>query len=193
MTDIDKDKLASDTGALENVREILREPVRDVDRRACTAEQSLAERDARLRLVQPAVGLVGARPRERKRSTAQLAGDPDVVTHARAIAAQGGVLRYLAEDADADGTRSAHRVPADQFGCEPPGKREGIVQSRIGRHRDAVKTFEAMIDKGFQDQDFLVHLNLYREYETLGDMKVSQLHRLIYLQKVDVFLKNKRQ
>jgi predicted Zn-dependent protease len=68
----------------------------------------------------------------------------------------------------------------------------GIVQSRIGRHRDAVKTFQAMIDKGFQDQDFLVHLNLSREYEILGDVKASQLHRLLYLQKVDVFLKNKR-
>jgi tetratricopeptide (TPR) repeat protein len=68
----------------------------------------------------------------------------------------------------------------------------GIVQSRIGRHRDAVKTFQAMIDKGFQDQDFLVHLNLSREYEILGDMKASQLHRLLYLQKYDVFLKNKR-
>ena len=49
-----------------------------------------------------------------------------------------------------------------------------------------------MIDKGFQDQDFLVHLNLSREYEILGDVKASQLHRLLYLQKVDVFLKNKR-
>jgi len=68
----------------------------------------------------------------------------------------------------------------------------GIVQSRLGRHRDAVKTFQAMIDQGFQDPDyFLVHLNLSREYEVLGDMKASQFHRLIYLQKYDAFL-NKR-
>jgi tetratricopeptide (TPR) repeat protein len=67
----------------------------------------------------------------------------------------------------------------------------GIIQSRLGRHPDAIKTFQAMIDHGFQDQDFLVHLNLSREYETLGDKKASQLHRLIYLQKYDAFLKNK--
>ena len=69
----------------------------------------------------------------------------------------------------------------------------GIIQSRLGRHRDAIKTFQAMIDQGFQNQDyFLVHLNLSREYEVLRDMKASQLHRLIYLQKYDAFLKNKR-
>jgi len=68
----------------------------------------------------------------------------------------------------------------------------GIIQSRLGRHRDAIKTFQAMIDQGFQNQDyFLVHLNLSREYEILGDRKASQLHRLIYLQKYDAFLKNK--
>src|SRR5262249_33426076 len=68
----------------------------------------------------------------------------------------------------------------------------GIIQSRLGRHGDAIKTFQAMIDQGFQNQDyFLVHLNLSREYGILGDRKASQLHRLIYLQKYDAFLKNK--
>ncbi|MBI4474660.1 MAG: tetratricopeptide repeat protein, partial [Acidobacteria bacterium] len=68
----------------------------------------------------------------------------------------------------------------------------GIIQSRLGMHRDAIKTFQAMIDQGFENQDyFLVHLNLSREYERLGDTKTSQLHRLIYLQKYDAFLKNK--
>jgi len=69
----------------------------------------------------------------------------------------------------------------------------GIIQSRLGMHRDALKTFQAMIDQGFHDQDyFLVHLNLFREYEILGDTKASQFQRLIYLQKYDAFLKNKR-
>jgi tetratricopeptide (TPR) repeat protein len=69
----------------------------------------------------------------------------------------------------------------------------GIIQSRLGMHRDALKTFQAMIDQGFQDHNyFLVHLNLSREYEILGDMKARQLQRLIYLQKYDAFLKNKR-
>jgi tetratricopeptide (TPR) repeat protein len=68
----------------------------------------------------------------------------------------------------------------------------GIVQSRMGRHRDAIHTFQAMIDQGFQNQDnFLIHLNLSREHEALGDMKAHQLHRLIYLQQYDAFLKNK--
>jgi tetratricopeptide (TPR) repeat protein len=70
----------------------------------------------------------------------------------------------------------------------------GILQSRLGRHRDAIKTFQTIIDHGSPDQsDFLVHLNLSREYEILDDMKTSRLHRLIYLQKYDAFLKNKRQ
>jgi tetratricopeptide (TPR) repeat protein len=68
----------------------------------------------------------------------------------------------------------------------------GIIQSRLGKHRDAVKTFQAMIDQGSMAQDyFLVHLNLSREYEILGDMKSSRVHRLLYLQKYDAFL-NKR-
>jgi tetratricopeptide (TPR) repeat protein len=67
----------------------------------------------------------------------------------------------------------------------------GIIQSKLGMHHDAVKTFQAMIDQGFQDY-FLVQLNLSREYEALGDMKASQLHRLIYLQKYDAFLNRRK-
>ena len=69
----------------------------------------------------------------------------------------------------------------------------GIMQSRLGMHHDALKTFQAMVDQGFQDQNrFLAHLNLSREYEVLGDMKASRLHRLIYLQKYDAFLNKRR-
>jgi tetratricopeptide (TPR) repeat protein len=68
-----------------------------------------------------------------------------------------------------------------------------IIQSLLGRHRDAIKTLQGIIDQGLQNQDyFLVQLNLSREYEILGDTKASQLHRLIYLQNYDAFLKNKR-
>lgn len=67
----------------------------------------------------------------------------------------------------------------------------GILQSRLGMHGDAVKTFEDMIDRGDQDY-FLVHFNLSREYESLGDMKASRLHWLTYLQKYDAFLINTR-
>jgi tetratricopeptide (TPR) repeat protein len=69
----------------------------------------------------------------------------------------------------------------------------GIIQSRLGRQRDAIKTFQAMIDQGYLSQDyFLVHLNLSREYEILGDMKASRLHRLLYLQKYDAFLQKRK-
>ena len=68
----------------------------------------------------------------------------------------------------------------------------GILQSRLRMHGDAIKTFQSMIDQGYQDQtSFLIHLNLSREYEALGDMKGSRIQRLIYLQKYDTFLKNK--
>jgi tetratricopeptide (TPR) repeat protein len=69
----------------------------------------------------------------------------------------------------------------------------GILQSRLGKHQDALKTFQALVDQGFQDQSsFLVHLNLSREYEVLGDIKASRLHRLIYLQKYDAYLNKRR-
>jgi tetratricopeptide (TPR) repeat protein len=67
----------------------------------------------------------------------------------------------------------------------------GIIQSRLGMHQDALKTFQAMSDQGFQDY-FLAHMNLSREYEALGDRKASQLHRLIYLQKFDAFLNRRK-
>jgi tetratricopeptide (TPR) repeat protein len=69
----------------------------------------------------------------------------------------------------------------------------GIIQSRTGNHRDAIKTFEAMIDQGFLGKDyFLVHFNLSREYEIVGDMKASRVHRLLYLQKYDAFLQKRK-
>jgi tetratricopeptide (TPR) repeat protein len=69
----------------------------------------------------------------------------------------------------------------------------GIIQSRLGSHRDAVKTFQAMIQQGFPGSDyFLVYLNLSREYEILGDLKESQRQRLLYLQKYDAFLSKRK-
>ena len=58
----------------------------------------------------------------------------------------------------------------------------GIIQSRLGRHDDAVETFQTMIKLGLGDF-FLVHLNLSREYQVLGNKTLSRRHRLIYLQK----------
>jgi hypothetical protein len=65
----------------------------------------------------------------------------------------------------------------------------GLTQSRLGRHMEAVQTFQTMIGKGLDG--FLVHRNLYLLYEMLGDTRASQHHRVIYLQKYDAVLKLK--
>ena len=67
----------------------------------------------------------------------------------------------------------------------------GVAQSRIGRHTDAINTFQAMIDRGL-GESFLVDFNLSREYEALGDKSKSQRYRVHYLQKLDDSLKRAR-
>ena len=67
----------------------------------------------------------------------------------------------------------------------------GIAQSRVGRHADAIHTFQTMIDRGLGDS-FLVDFNLSLEYEAVGDKSKSQRHRVIYLGKLDASLKKAR-
>jgi tetratricopeptide (TPR) repeat protein len=67
----------------------------------------------------------------------------------------------------------------------------GIAQGRAGRHADAIRTFQAMIDRGLAES-FLVDFNLSREYEALGDRSKSQRHRVNYLRKLDASLKKVR-
>ena len=67
----------------------------------------------------------------------------------------------------------------------------GVALGRIGRHGDAVNTFQGMIDRGLGDS-FLVDFNLSREYEVIGDKSKSQRYRLSYLQKLDASLKKAR-
>jgi len=67
----------------------------------------------------------------------------------------------------------------------------GIAQGRVGRHADAIKTFQTMIDGGLGDS-FLVEFNLSREYEALGDKPNSQRYRVNYLRKLDAALKKAR-
>jgi tetratricopeptide (TPR) repeat protein len=67
----------------------------------------------------------------------------------------------------------------------------GIAQIRVGRHADAVKTLQGMIDRGVGDS-FLVDFNLYRAYEALGDRPNSQRYRVSYLRKLDASLKKLR-
>jgi len=62
----------------------------------------------------------------------------------------------------------------------------GLAQAKLGRHRDAAETFQAMIERGIND--FLIHRNLALQYELLGDSR-SLEQRAIYLQKYDSALK----
>jgi len=122
------------------------------------------------------------------------ANDRDEGVRTRAIPVTLYVAAAELEDGQEEAAIEALRDGIQSYPDSPSLRLNlGIIQSRLGRHRDAIQTFQAMIDQGSPDQsDFLVHLNLAREYEILGDKKTSQLHRLIYLQKYDAFLKNKR-
>jgi tetratricopeptide (TPR) repeat protein len=59
-----------------------------------------------------------------------------------------------------------------------------IAQSKAGRHGEALRTFQTMIDRGFGDH-FLVHRYLAQQYQALADSKASQRHSVTYLQKID--------
>jgi tetratricopeptide (TPR) repeat protein len=59
----------------------------------------------------------------------------------------------------------------------------GLTQSRLQLHREAADTFETMVRLNLDD--FLVHWQLAREYEALGDRENSQMQRVIYLQRYD--------
>jgi tetratricopeptide (TPR) repeat protein len=65
----------------------------------------------------------------------------------------------------------------------------GLIQSRLRLHRQAAETFETMIR--LQMDDFLVHRQLAREYEQLGNREAGQKHRVLYLQRYDAALQTK--
>lgn len=65
----------------------------------------------------------------------------------------------------------------------------GLIQSRLGLHREAVETFEAIVV--LKPDDFLVHRQLSREYEALGNPDAVRQQRMIYLQKYDAALQAK--
>jgi len=67
--------------------------------------------------------------------------------------------------------------------------RLGLIQSRVRLHREAAETFETMIR--LQLDDFLVHRQLAREYEQLGNMEAGQQQRVLYLQRYDAALQKK--
>jgi tetratricopeptide (TPR) repeat protein len=64
----------------------------------------------------------------------------------------------------------------------------GLIQSQLRLHKDAAETFETMVR--LKVDDFLVHRQLAREYDSLGRRQESQLQRVIYLQRYDVALQS---
>jgi tetratricopeptide (TPR) repeat protein len=89
--------------------------------------------------------------------------------------------------------QEAMAVMSDGIGAYPLHARLhlrlGLIQSRIRLHREAAETFETMIR--LRMDDFLVHRQLAREYEQLGNEKGAQQHRALYLQKYDAALQKK--
>ena len=64
----------------------------------------------------------------------------------------------------------------------------GIVQSQLGQHKAAVETFQKLLTRNISD-GFLVSWNLAQEYQHLGDTEASRRHNVVYLQNVDLALR----
>ena len=64
----------------------------------------------------------------------------------------------------------------------------GTAQSKLGQHKAAVETFQKMLAENLSDS-FLVFWHLAQEYRQLGDMDTSLRYRAIYLQNIDVALR----
>jgi len=64
----------------------------------------------------------------------------------------------------------------------------GLIQSQLQLHQDAAQTFETMVQ--LKLDDFLVHRQLAREYEFLGNRESAQQQRVLYLQRYDAALQS---
>jgi tetratricopeptide (TPR) repeat protein len=64
----------------------------------------------------------------------------------------------------------------------------GIVQCKLGQHKAAVETFQKLLTQNISDS-FLVSWHLAQEYQHLGDMEASRRHRVVYLQNIDLALR----
>jgi len=64
----------------------------------------------------------------------------------------------------------------------------GVVRSKLGQHKAAADTFQKMLSLGMDS--FLVSWSLAQEYKTLGDMEASRRHEVVYLQNVDLALRD---
>ena len=64
----------------------------------------------------------------------------------------------------------------------------GTAQSKLGQHKAAAQTFQKILTENIADS-FLVSWNLFREYQYLGDVEASRRLEAVYLQNLDVALR----
>jgi tetratricopeptide (TPR) repeat protein len=63
----------------------------------------------------------------------------------------------------------------------------GTAQSKLGQHKASLETFQKMISRGMDS--FIVYRNLALEYQLLGDMDASRRVEAVYLQNMDLALR----
>ncbi|PYS20094.1 MAG: hypothetical protein DMG11_30585, partial [Acidobacteria bacterium] len=63
----------------------------------------------------------------------------------------------------------------------------GTAQSKLRQHKAAADTFQKMLTLNLDS--FLVSWNLAQEYQYLGDIEASRRHEVVYLQNIDVALR----
>jgi tetratricopeptide (TPR) repeat protein len=64
----------------------------------------------------------------------------------------------------------------------------GTAQSKLGRHKAALETFQKILTQNISDS-YLVFWHLAQEYQYLGDVEASRRYRVVYLQNIDVALR----
>jgi tetratricopeptide (TPR) repeat protein len=62
------------------------------------------------------------------------------------------------------------------------------AQSKLGQHKAAVETFQQLVTRNLAD-GFLVPWHLAQEYQFLGDMEASLRYKVVYLQNIDLGLR----
>jgi tetratricopeptide (TPR) repeat protein len=64
----------------------------------------------------------------------------------------------------------------------------GTAQSKLGQHKDAAETFQKILSLNISDS-FLVSWHLAQEYQALGNIEASRRHQVVYLQNIDLALR----
>jgi tetratricopeptide (TPR) repeat protein len=64
----------------------------------------------------------------------------------------------------------------------------GTALSKLGQHKAAVEAFQKIATQNISDS-FLVSWNLAQEYQHLGDIETSRRYKVVYLQNIDLALR----